>query len=1125
MTVRRGGRAAAALIALCLCALTIQALAGAPAGATGQGTAQSARQPSSSRLVVHPPPIAALNSTTSAAASAQAASMATPSTSVAATAQAVAPLPSSSPACYGDAHSTSQTGSSLIPVSFGAFFYCNSQTKMWTFEVQTRDTWARTAFGDWTVFMIAGGGSVPPPTNLCQGQYNYAAQYAQTAQGTFVAKVGPVGSSCTPTGAPTGTSGTINGSTATVSLPWSAIGSATSIVWVGALQSFTEEANKSGAAFVPCAGEPACSQPTPGQYIPGAVVDSVPPPTAPASCAAGATSTQVATLSDPFPATETLATVDQQAVTALSGQPGFSDVRDYGGEGVISFTGSATTAQSALTTALGAGAVQHIAPSQSYAPEAIITSGVSSTPTGSNSYLGAIGATGAQPVTSGNSVVVADIDTGVDYLQPNLSANLRSGFDESTGTAMSSPSNTDTGQIKAGDGTATAGVITSVMASVGLKTGSVLPVKVNFDDTAHASAEIDAGIRWAADNGAQIINLSLGGVCPDPNLLSAIQYAQNKGDLLVAAAGNGAVSPTADPSNGTGDALNYPADDAGVVAVGATGGDGLRASYSNTGAYVGMAAPGGSDISLDPGDDLGVLAPTDQCRPLQTPTCYTTGAGTGLAAAQVSAEAALIWAVNPPGSGAPPSGLTASQVRELVESTTTDQGVTGTDLEYGTGMETVGVALADTPPPSVASQAAQTYGTYTPLAPFRILDTRNGTGTGGVVAQLGSGRTLPLLVTGACPPPPGTPACINGSPNGVPQMGVSAVVLNVTITNPTATSFLTVWPAGQPQPNTSNLDFTSKTTRPNLVTVKVGSSGHVDIFNSAGAVDVIADVAGYYSDSTGPLGSTFVPVSPIRILDTRNTLPVSGGVANARTLTVAGIDWQNPSPVNNANSPTVPNGSTGVVLNVTVTGSTALSNVSILPAAAPLTAPPSVSNLNFTAGQTVPNLVNVALPIGTGTAGAITIFNSQGKVQVIVDLEGYFTAPADRASGSRFFPVVPHRILDTRANIGGFSAPIGANQSISVPVTGQGGVLDGSTDVVMNTTVTGPTAQGVLIVFPSNLHSTPTASNLNYTPGLTAANLVSVPIGKTDGKDKFYNSAGTVQAIADAVGWYGPPGS
>ena len=141
-----------------------------------------------------------------------------------------------------------------------------------------------------------------------------------------------------------------------------------------------------------------------------------------------------------------------------------------------------------------------------------------------------------------------------------------------------------------------------------------------------------------------------------------------------------------------------------------------------------------------------------------------------------------------------------------------------------------------------------------------------------------------------------------------------------------------------------------------------------------------------------------------------------------------------------------------------------------------------MSNLNFTTGQTVPNLVYVPLgQAGAGPAGGITIFNLQGNVQVIVDLEGYFTAPADRASGSRFFPVVPHRILDTRANIGGFSAPIGANQSISVPVTGQGGVLDGGTNVVMNTTVTGPTAPSVLTVFPSNLSSPPTTSNLNYT--------------------------------------------
>ena len=168
-------------------------------------------------------------------------------------------------------------------------------------------------------------------------------------------------------------------------------------------------------------------------------------------------------------------------------------------------------------------------------------------------------------------------------------------------------------------------------------------------------------------------------------------------------------------------------------------------------------------------------------------------------------------------------------------------------------------------------------------------------------------------------------------------------------------------------------------------------------------------------------------------------------VANARTLSVTGIAW--PSP-NNPNNPTVtvPDGSTGVVLNVTVTGSTAPSFVSILPAGTPLTSHASrvQPQLHHRSDGSEPRLC-AARPGRRRPRRRDHIFNLQGNVQVIVDLEGYFTAPADRASGSRFFPVVPHRILDTRANIGGFSAPIGANQSISVPVTGQGGVLDGGT--------------------------------------------------------------------------------
>jgi hypothetical protein len=230
-----------------------------------------------------------------------------------------------------------------------------------------------------------------------------------------------------------------------------------------------------------------------------------------------------------------------------------------------------------------------------------------------------------------------------------------------------------------------------------------------------------------------------------------------------------------------------------------------------------------------------------------------------------------------------------------------------------------------------------------------------------------------------------------------------------------------------------------------------------------------------------------------------------------RLLPVAGIAWQN------VLANIVPTDAAGVVLNVTVVGPTALSALTVYPATAG--PPPHTSNLDFVPHQTVPNLVSVAL--GGITSGPFTgdtgvdILNSAGSTQVVVDLEGWFTGPFD-PPGSRFFPLVAHRILDTRANIGGFSSPIGTNQSISVNVTGQGGVLDGATGVVMNTTVTAPTQLSDLEVFPSNPR--PTASNLNFGAGQTIANLVTV--GIANGRDNFYNAAGTVQAIADVQGWY-----
>ena len=118
---------------------------------------------------------------------------------------------------------------------------------------------------------------------------------------------------------------------------------------------------------------------------------------------------------------------------------------------------------------------------------------------------------------------------------------------------------------------------------------------------------------------------------------------------------------------------------------------------------------------------------------------------------------------------------------------------------------------------------------FNPLTPVRILDTRNG--TGGITGPLTAGQTVNLTVAGM---------------NGVPTQA-SAVVMNATIAEPTAASFLTIWPEGVTRPLASNLNWTPGQIVPNLVTVKLGTGGGISIFNNLGDVQVILDLAGFYS--------------------------------------------------------------------------------------------------------------------------------------------------------------------------------------------------------------------------------------------------------------------------------------
>ena len=140
-----------------------------------------------------------------------------------------------------------------------------------------------------------------------------------------------------------------------------------------------------------------------------------------------------------------------------------------------------------------------------------------------------------------------------------------------------------------------------------------------------------------------------------------------------------------------------------------------------------------------------------------------------------------------------------------------------------------------------------------PRQPYRILDTRDGTGGPQLPLRAGQPRTLNVLGQG-----------------GVPTTGVAMVAMNVTVTNPSAIAYLTVFPNGEPVPNASNLNFVAGQTVPNLVLARVGAGSAVNLVINNGTADVIADVVGWVADATATTpGSRTEPLTPNRVLDTR----------------------------------------------------------------------------------------------------------------------------------------------------------------------------------------------------------------------------------------------------------------
>lgn len=493
-----------------------------------------------------------------------------------------------------------------------------------------------------------------------------------------------------------------------------------------------------------------------------------------------------------------------------------------------------------------------------------------------------------------------------------------------------------------------------------------------------------------------------------------------------------------------------------------------------------------------------VDATTLQLNPAGLEVAYwfqMTGAATGGGLPQASSSP-VVSAISPsPGpvagsttvtiTGTGFAGATAvdfGTTRATSYTVTSATSVTATSPAESAG--TVNVTVTTPSGTSATSSANQfTYTTtgnaYTPLAPTRLLDTRTNGGT------LGPNGSLNLTVTGGSVPSDAT-----------------AVALNVTVTNTTAASYLSVYPTGGAQPHVSNLNWTMGETVPNSVIVPVGTGGSVTFYNYTGNTDVVVDLEGYFaSEPSGTTAGSYVPLTPSRITDTR----AGSGEPNAGQTLGPGSTLN----VQVTGAGGVPaSGVTAALLNVTVTDTTSASYLTVYPQGE---TQPLASNLNWGAGETVAN--RVVVPVSS--TGMITLYNYTGRTDVVVDVSGYLTnGSSTPTNASLYYPITPVRVLDTRQT----GATLSGGAALAVPMAGVDGIASDATSVVTNITATDTTAASFFTGYPGGT-SRPTVSDVNWMTGQTVPNLT-VATPSSTGSISIYDQAGSADVIVDAFGYF-----
>ena len=340
---------------------------------------------------------------------------------------------------------------------------------------------------------------------------------------------------------------------------------------------------------------------------------------------------------------------------------------------------------------------------------------------GSQWALAKIQAPAAWDVTTGsNTIAIGIVDTGVDRDHPDLDAKVVPGYDFANNDSDPTDDN--------GHGTHVAGIAAAEtnngVGIAGVSWGaSIMPVKVLDASGSGTWEHVAAGIHYAADHGARIINLSLGGEYYSSSVQSAIDYAYDMGVLVFASAGN-CGDPATYALNGcsTLNPILYPAGMNHVMGVAATDSSDHSASFSEHNGYVDVAAPGVLILSTLWNDT------------------YASWSGTSMASPHVAGLAALVWSVNP--------ALTSDDVANIIETTAVDLGDPGQDAHYGYGrinaLAAVQEARCSTGVPCYTISGRVSDNAGDPLSGVTV----SAGGTNSAVATAGGVYTVTGVITG-----------------------------------------------------------------------------------------------------------------------------------------------------------------------------------------------------------------------------------------------------------------------------------------------------------------------------------------------------------------------------------------